>query len=110
MEFIVDELKKDSSRGNNFKILFEKEVTLEQAVDELALLLSTYSNNPKEHYVQKQDKYGHIALRIGELYIEDERIASRWLRIEQPVYNVYRVTENNMNFIQFENLYKFLEE
>ena len=110
MEYIVDELRRDSSNGSNFKIQFEEEVTLEQAVDELVVLLSSYTNEPQGHHIQKQREYGHIDLRRGELFVTDERVASHWLRIDRPIHDVFRVTENNMDFGQLENLYRFLEE
>jgi hypothetical protein len=109
MEYIVDELGRDSSNGSNFKIQFEEEVTLERAVDELVALLSSYTNKPQGNHIQSQKKYGHIDLKRGELFIVDERVASHWLRIDPPIYDVYRVTENNMDFEQLEKLYRFLE-
>jgi len=110
MEYIVDELRRDSSKGSNFKIQFEEEVTLEQAVVELVTLLSSYTNKPQGNHIQRQREYGHIDLLRGELFIVDERVASHWLRIGRPTHDVYRITENNMDFGQFENIYRFLEE
>lgn len=110
MEYIVDELRRDSSNGSNFKIQFEEEVTLEQAVDQLVALFSSSSNKPQSYFIQEQRKYGLIELQKGDLTIEDERVASHWLRIERPIHDVYRVTENNMDFGQLENFYRFLEE
>ena len=109
MEYIVDELKRDSSKGSNFKILFEKEVTLEYAVGKLVTLLLLYSNKPQSHFIQDQRRCGHIELQIGESTIEDERVASHWLIVGEPFYDVYRVTENNMDFGQLKNLYSFLQ-
>ena len=110
MEYIVDKLRRDSSKGSNFKIQFEEEVTLERVVGKLVALLSSYSNEPQSNFIQEQREYGHIELRRGELTIQDERVASHWLRINGPIYEVYRVTENNMDFEQLKNLYLFLKE
>ncbi|MFT4303965.1 MAG: hypothetical protein ACMXYG_05335 [Candidatus Woesearchaeota archaeon] len=108
MEYLVEELRRDRSNGSNFKIHFEEGITLECAVDKLVSLLSSFSNKPQGHSIREQKKYGHIDLQWGELTIEDERVASHWLRVDGPVYDVYRVTENNMDFEEFENLYRFL--
>ena len=105
----MDELRRDSSNGSNFKIHFEGGVTLECAVNKLIALLSSSSNKPRSHSIREQKKYGPIDLECGELTIEYERVASHWLRVDGQIYDVYRVTENNMDFEQLENLYRFLE-
>ncbi|MBT7706059.1 hypothetical protein HN747_01290 [archaeon] len=109
MDYIVDELKRDTSKGSNFKIQFEEGITLERAVGKLVALLSSSTNMPQSLFIQEQRKYGHIDLKWGDLTIEDERVASHWLRIDEPTYDVYRVTENNMDFEQLKDLYRFLE-
>ncbi|MCK5150006.1 hypothetical protein KAJ87_03715 [Candidatus Pacearchaeota archaeon] len=110
MEYIVDELKRDASKGSNFKIQFEEEITLERAVGKLVALLSSCSNKPQSHFIQEQREYGHIELQRGDLTIKDERVAFHWSRIDKPIYDVYRVTENNMDFEQLKNLYSFLQD
>lgn len=82
MEYIVDELRRDGSKGHDFKIQFEEGITLECALAKLVVLLSSYTNEPQSHFIQKQRKYGHIELQRGELTIEDERVASHWLRVD----------------------------
>lgn len=109
MGFIVTEIRRDSSKGSNFKVLFENEVTLENAVAQLLLALSSSTNSPQHHFIREQQKYGYVKLRRGELIIQDERVASNWLRIDGPINDVYRVTENEMDFEQLKNLYRFLE-
>ncbi|MEK6890554.1 MAG: hypothetical protein AABX03_00280 [Nanoarchaeota archaeon] len=108
MEYIIEELRRDSSNGHTFTILFGEKITLEQAVEKLLVMLPQ-DNGPQDHFVSKESKYGHIKLKHGELFIKDERTDVEKLRDNYSANDTYRVTENNMSFDQLEELYLFLQ-
>jgi hypothetical protein len=112
MEYVLHDLMRDSSKGHNFKIQLENEVTLEHAVGKLVALLSSYSSNPSQDFsIEEHSEYGHINLKWGELTIKDERVASGInFACNGRTHDLYRVTENNMDFDDLKKLYLFLED
>lgn len=109
MKYIVEELKYDSSRGHNFRIIFEERITLEQVVQQLVGILPK-ANSHQEHFVSKDGKYGYVRLQHGELFIKDERTDFEKLRGSNFHNDTYKVTENNMDFNGLEELYLFLQD
>lgn len=112
MELCVDKYKRNSSKGDSFKILFEKKISLELAVETISAFYRSHTSEINDTSIVKDGSrhYGLINSDREFIVIKNDRYDMEIKLEKTEEYDIYRVTENNMGSGELEKFYRFLKK
>lgn len=112
MELVVDKFKRDSSKGDSFKVFFEEKVTLESALEILSARYRNHTSSINFTSIIKEGSrdYGIINPNKEFIVVKKDMSDIELISHSPKEWDIYNVTENNMGFGGLEKFYKFLEK